>query len=302
MSSSTYNRWAEGQPAYERWWGKQKATKSKAIEEDVNNSDFRLAIYIIPKIPNIMRKQNPPWEIAARLQDKWLSSEGKVYPETQYAETNLIKMEWLLNFEKVKSAYDVLLERITNEASIKLLSETKLPKIILNEFYANLPTTINDSKEFYLSLDEYKVNDKRESVPKFDYYYFNYAEFISKEINELTGALGGGTLRVFPYKMKITKTDETCYSCEILQVGIYLRDSFDFNDDKVFSQPLGYWNPKTNHISASPIKTILKIDYYYVDNASYRQYREITEMGGDFLIFSDIIFKDVSIIFNITIS
>ena len=226
------NRWDAGQPAYDRWmggngWEETTINQNKNLE---NNVAELVAIDVVPQIPKIMRAQNPPWEIAAQLQDKWFASETMTYPDTQIAETNLIKMEWLLGYEKVKKAYDNLIVKIDNEKSINLLSNSILPALLKKEFYQNLPQTIGDYDEFYLAVDEYLVNNKHESVPKFDYYYYNYEVFKSIEINELTGAIGGGSLRVFPNKIKVTKTDETTFLCEILQVGIYLRDSFDFNE------------------------------------------------------------------------
>jgi hypothetical protein len=290
MSSVAQNRWAKGQPEYNKWFEPQKSTFSKAIVENENNEEIQ-SIDIVPLIPKIMRAQKPPWEIAARLQDKWLESEGMEYPNTQIAETNLIKMDWLLNYEIVSTAYNNLVSNIANDASIKILSETKIPKLIKNEFFQNLPIEINDNDEFLLALDEYLVNDKSEAVPKFDYYYYNQRLFESRDINELTGAIGGGNLRVFPFKIKIIKTDESIYSCEVTQVGIYLRDSFDFSND----QQLGFFNPKTNYLGKNPSKGS------WIWNSDYRDYRDKTGKGGDFLIFSDIKYLDTSIQFNLII-
>lgn len=80
------------------------------------------------------------------------------------------------------------------------------------------------------------------------------------------------------------------------QVGTYLRDSYDFNGD----QPLGSWGPDgLSRIAVlapeievdirRPLTAAgLRQRYFSVGNGSFRRYRGITGMGGDYVIYSDI--------------
>ncbi len=75
----------------------------------------------------------------------------------------------------------------------------------------------------------------------------------------------------------------------INEVGVYAWDTYDFNDDPVskknpktwMSQPLGWWNKKTGRVSRVPGRGD------YVSNATFQGYRSKTNLGGDFLIYSD---------------
>jgi hypothetical protein len=97
-----------------------------------------------------------------------------------------------------------------------------------------------------------------------------------------------------------------CYKVTINKVGVYVRDSYDFNDfdpndlkrDKwlgwflrkpsvnaVTSQPLGIWACTDNYAGK-----ILWKDRYYVQNRDFREWRTKhgRGYGGDFMVFSDI--------------
>ena len=77
------------------------------------------------------------------------------------------------------------------------------------------------------------------------------------------------------------------YKVTLDKVGIYVQDSYDFNDKDpnagdFSSQPLGFWDceeQKTPGLGA-----------YYVTNRDFRDWRDQygNGKGGDFLVFSDI--------------
>jgi hypothetical protein len=54
----------------------------------------------------------------------------------------------------------------------------------------------------------------------------------------------------------------------VAEVGIYVKDSFDFNDD----QFLGFWGYRDTP----------------TNNSDFREWRDQNNAGGDFLVFSDI--------------
>ena len=84
-------------------------------------------------------------------------------------------------------------------------------------------------------------------------------------------------------------------------VGVFVRDSFDFNGDR----DLGYWGrldvalpPKwiVQDISTGVISLLGGVDVerappgveFAMSNSVYRRYRRETGMGADFVIYSDV--------------
>nr|WP_231502254.1 DUF6402 family protein [Paracidovorax avenae] len=80
----------------------------------------------------------------------------------------------------------------------------------------------------------------------------------------------------------------------------YLRDSYDFNDDSLLSQPLGFWGPHgVKRFPRSALDIPLAEQWMYADadeassqsylvqNRHFRQWRALHGRGGDFMIVSD---------------
>jgi hypothetical protein len=65
----------------------------------------------------------------------------------------------------------------------------------------------------------------------------------------------------------------------ITDVGVYLRDSYDFNGD----QHLGFWDDSDNSVS-----TLNFLSGTRVTNEDFRVWRNANGRGGDFLIYSDV--------------
>ena len=96
-----------------------------------------------------------------------------------------------------------------------------------------------------------------------------------KNLDDMLAALGRFDLRVLVQgKVRAYKRRLFCLD----KIGLYIRDSYDFNGP----QFLGAWNPRTNYIGTNPFKG------YRVENGSFREYRDFTGLGHDFIIFSDI--------------
>jgi len=69
------------------------------------------------------------------------------------------------------------------------------------------------------------------------------------------------------------------HDVEINQIGVYIRDSFDFNGN----QFLGFWDDSDNSVSmTNPFSGTS------VSNSDFRTWRANHGAGGDFLIYSDL--------------
>jgi hypothetical protein len=83
----------------------------------------------------------------------------------------------------------------------------------------------------------------------------------------LTGALGAFELKV-AIAGKLLSIGGGEFQVSIEEVGIYVKDSFDFNG----SQFLGFWGYRDDPIN----------------NDDFRQWRAENHAGGDFRVFSDV--------------
>ena len=73
------------------------------------------------------------------------------------------------------------------------------------------------------------------------------------------------------------------FAFEVSELGVYVRDSYDFNDAAGEDQDLGRWNTKDNTVG----RTFLN-GGTSVHNSDFRKWRDENNMGGDFLIYSDV--------------
>ena len=89
------------------------------------------------------------------------------------------------------------------------------------------------------------------------------------------GALGSLESEKTARNLGIAATESTI--C-VKDIGIYVRDSFDFNGE----QFLGFWNSNTNYGGKNPLRGT------GVANKHFREFAKRTQKGGDYLVFSDV--------------
>ena len=73
------------------------------------------------------------------------------------------------------------------------------------------------------------------------------------------------------------------YTVTINEVGIYVKDSYDFNDDKGEDQELGNWDLDDNSVGRTSFN-----GGETVRNSDFRKWRAANKSGGDFIVYSDI--------------
>lgn len=83
------------------------------------------------------------------------------------------------------------------------------------------------------------------------------------------------------------------FSTTISKIGIYMRDTYDFIDEKPSdSQYLAHWGYNDVTVNASGQEKIYKSwngDYMWpIHNSDYIQYQDKNKRGGDLMLFSDI--------------
>ncbi len=115
------------------------------------------------------------------------------------------------------------------------------------------------------------------------------------------------------FSIKLAATQIRTYSdlhgwptIEISEIGMYVRDTYDFLNAPGQDQLLGYWN-KTGVIKPLPGEYLLEPKRIYrwfkpytkVTNNDYNDYRRRTGKGGDFLVFSTVRLFPVSIFLHL---
>ncbi len=189
------------------------------------------------------------WKEGGELLETWAKRPPAIAPKYSAPVTNVIKMDWVLQFARAKSVYEkIIKERIwTNPKSQERMAEILKQKLrVGGQLFGDLSRGVT-------VVDEEWINARPvESGVAFD---------------ALAGALGAFELQV-AVAGKLLSIGGGEFQVSIEEVGIYVKDSFDFNG----SQFLGFWGYRDDPIN----------------NADFRQWRAENHAGGDFRVFSDV--------------
>ena len=239
----------------------------------------------IPELPYIMSMHG--WGIAARLMDRWLHLGANSVPEQGVHDTTTVQMNWVLSFPIAAEVYDKAhAEKVwVNEAAQRRIEKDLirgrglLPKEIGERLeignvgegeFLHPGNWLQFHKNWQVQLREVKQS------------------IIKSPIDELYGALGDFS---FYYLVKgwvehiADKGGSPRYKVTINRVGVYIRDSYDFNGP----QTLGFWGCNPIYIG-NGLKLQGSSNRYHVTNGDFRTWREKygRGYGGDFLVFSNI--------------
>lgn len=217
----------------------------------------------ITNIPAIMRSHG--WGNGARLMEIWFSRPPAIAPAYGPPETGTIRMDrWALTFSRARQIYDQLMrERIWANAAAQ------------REITAML------RRKGFLMPASRSFGDLTQSVERQDADYINYrvVNFGLSDLDDMSAALGNFAFRVLVSGSVTAASRMSEYQVTITEVGVYIRDSFDFNGD----QFLGYWDDSDNSVSM-----LNPLSGTGVSNSDFRNWRSRNGRGGDFLVFSDI--------------
>jgi hypothetical protein len=207
------------------------------------------SVFDIRDIPGIMTANG--WTNGAALMNRWFNAPAAVAPgSVQLADTKTITMNWVLGFPRAKTVYDDLINnKLTDKAAIAVIKK-KYGKTVGNFGDFTLPVPI---------LQKDNIQHEQVDIPS--------------KVDDMFCALGHFSIYV------MVKGVATNDAINITDIGLCVMDSYDFNG----FQPLGFWNNLTNYGGFDPL------DGTYVSNASFRAYRKKSGMGGDYLVYSDLI-------------
>ena len=275
----------------------------------------------VSDIPDAMRKMH--WPVAADLMDHWfkgkpwdtenggmdeLTKDHKKPVPTEYLETSIIKMDWLMKFDRANKIQQDLKGKWNSR------NATVLMQIRFTEKFANSPPGRYPIKFDGKAIEAEKFGATNTLAVIMDQYKVG-------SVDELRAALANFNLRVIAEGEVIIADKKIEFF--VNRLGFYAEDSYDFTDgnDASVSQPLGFWNfdgianpaaalaSNTNMASmqasvsenpaispedmAALFQEVESQRYYLVQNNDFVEYRAQHGKGGDFRIFSDIQYEDI---------
>ena len=261
----------------------------------------------IPELPSIMRKHG--WIISAYLMDWWLGGGANDNPNTGRHDTTTVRMDWILSHGRALAVYQsakarkVWMSDLAKGVIIRKLIHTK----------GRLPKTVGEKLEIG-NVGKGQRRDSGNVLPFHNDWHIQHQKFnenkLISPLDDMYGALGDFS---FYYLVKghverlPDQGGQPRYRVTLNEVGVYVKDSYDFNDSDpnkkkrgdlfgwlatmpvtnvVASQPLGFWGCTSPYIG----KLSMKQSHRYVNNYDFREWRKKHSKGygGDFLVFSDI--------------
>jgi hypothetical protein len=218
-----------------------------------------MADYDVTKIPRIMRRKG--WIKGATLMEEWFARSANDDASRGAPDTTTITMEWVLGFERARRVYD---------------------QMVQERVWVNGPAQREMAKRFRLTGQGVCFGAPRDDVVWLDRFYvqFRVAGSQLDPADDLKAALGRFTFRVAVAGDVTPKKNGGGYRVTIDTIGIYVRDSYDFDG----FQPLGAWSDTdlTGEI-ALPFTGATE-----VYNSTFRDWRTKNHRGGDFLVYSDV--------------
>jgi RHS repeat-associated protein len=232
------------------------------VANDPNDNVDLLGLIDLRRIPGIMRANG--WNEAGTLLDRWF---GNPTIGPVQSDTTTIRMDWVLGFARARTVYDSIFSGAIyrNDAAkreiMRLLIRTGARA---GDYFGNLNRPV-------LDVDNNYVNSRVVGSP-------------SDPLDGLLAALGRFQFRI-AVEGSVCAIRPTSALVQLHRVGVYVRDSFDFQGE----QHLGYWNDRTNYGGRNPFRGDA------VRNRDFRAYSAANGVGQDFMVYSDIKITDLAL-------
>ena len=214
-------------------------------------------------LPAVMRARG--YNTGAYMMERWFSGYPNDKPLNGIVETTTVKMDWVLGFARARSVYDEMIRQ-------KIWCNPPAQQVIIERLKAHGKFT--DKFETFGDFSR-----PAPTMEKHD--YINSRPMVTDKlldpIDDLFATLGSFEMRMVA-KGTVQPKGNGKYRITIKEVGVFVRDSYDFNTN----QTLGYWDVNTNSVGKTSLSGT------EVTNAHFRAWRQANNKGCDFLIFSDV--------------
>jgi len=243
----------------------------------------------IPEVANIMDALKLTQ--SAAFQRLWLSKPANtiikrdsIFGTNGVLDIHRVRMDWVLKYERARNVYseirnqDVLLNTPAKNILIPRIIEKFRDSVIPEIQFGSYPAGIDREKEY--------INFR--SLSNFDAAWDG--------LDDLNASIGLFTFKIIPKGRAYLAKGNTIV-VDIYETGVYLHDSFDFEED----QELGGWQlpnklkiqnyyRKGKGVSYSLVdmKSFCSDKMVFISNMVYRGYRDMYNVGADFIVYSDI--------------
>jgi hypothetical protein len=256
-------------------------------------------------IPKAM--DNMGWIISARLMRRWFATrpawampqEWRSGPPVAYTEMHpsqvddhIVKMDWALKFKQVRAALNELRTRWASPEGLRQLGK-RLERVELRKGLTR------------------PLGDRRMSAKELDTScQVNYWELggIWDTLDDYYGSIFKATLKVAVVGTAYRSVQGSKVLFEAEHLGFYIRDTYDFNAgwaDDVF-MGLGVWSkqrvlskaemagfkalssPNPSHLVTRHLQYPR---FVQVRNHDFRRWQQQCNGGGDFFVFSDVLWE-----------
>jgi hypothetical protein len=265
-------------------------TEPAELYEDPLGASCDTTAELIPQLPRIMR--NKSWLRAAALMERWLNNPANSNAEQGTPDIHTVSMSWIVSFERAARVFDqMVIDRIwMNEAGRGQIEQSLVTNGLLpsaqgaSRTFGELPVNICPPTQCRAALhDKFHIQTRRvqQSV-------------LTAPMDELTAALANFAFHIVAVgEVRFLGTEKTGsrYQVSIRRVGIYARDTYDFDDrGHRIAQPLGVWDCNPEYVGTNTLRG------RYLNNESFRNWRDKhgKGRGGDYLVFSDIHWREVN--------
>lgn len=232
-----------------------------------------MAMVAVTDIPKIMDANR--WPVAATLLRRWFAAAANSIPSKGLPCLEIVTMDWVLSFERVKAAYSGIFDQ----------------GLWKNQNARNEMRKVLQRKGRMLTAasSAYTRADVRLPLSHPDHVQFVSVgggswDMAAAPIDHLTAALARFNFHIVLMGLVAgpAKPGQTA-RFHVHEVGVYVRDSYDFNDDAGDDQELGNWNATDNTVGRTWLNggTTIK-------NSDFRKWRDKYKKGSDYLIFSDV--------------
>jgi hypothetical protein len=214
----------------------------------------------VTRIPGVMDAKG--WSHGAALLREWFSLPAAIAPSFANTDSTTVTMDWVLTFERAKKVYDAI---FADKVYVNDAARAEIAKLLKK-----------------LGVDKGGVFDFAKPVtaldPDFDINFKPVGSFLDP-LDDLTATLGRFTFRMVVAGRVEPGTATGRFRVTVSDVGVHVRDSFDFNG----SQPLGCWNVCTNDVGKMFCGGGVDIN-----NTDLDAWRKANGSGGDMKILSDV--------------
>lgn len=252
----------------------------------------------LSRLPGAMR--NMGWGTAAALMQRWFDSPAWEMPgswkqpKTQpspmsiagaHCDQRILSMNWAMGFERCRKAVEAAKSVLTTPNAVILLRE----RLAEAGWKGGAPFKLGFKGMAAIEMDTISQVNFAELGGSWDV------------LDDMYGALGRALVKVGVVGVAVRDdslvSGRTRFWFQVTHLGFYIRDQYDFNG----LQYLGTWTEdrvltkvETAFSMTSQGQMILRLKngpFGAVTNSDFRNYRDEKGRGGDFVAYSDVLWR-----------